>query len=405
MGHVAWFLFAIGCMGSASSTVFLGLALLGTIRFRGQSGEQARAVSKLQDSDLPPVSILKPLHGNETQLEKNIESFFQQDYPAYEILLAVDHEDDAALPIALAVCARYPAIPSRVLVTGEPPWPNPPAYSFARMAEVATHEILVTSDSDVIVSPSYLREVVPPLMDPKIGMLTCVYRGLNRGGLWSNMDAIGMSVEMTAGVMVANLLEGIKFGLGPTIVVRRDALEGIGGYRSLGDYFSNDFAIGNMIAAEGREIVLSRHIITHVVPPMSFKKMWHRQVRWATGTRRSRPLGHLGTGLIFATPFGILAAITGPAVHHGLLGAGLLGWSILNRMIESMLIGWGVTRSRESLTRPWLYPLRDLLGFSVWLASYMSRSMRWRDGRFELVRGGKILQRDRNGNVIHMGAS
>ena len=170
------------------------------------------------------------------------------------------------------------------------------------MTEIASYDILVTSDSDVEVQPDYLRQVVAPLLDPKIGMVTCVYRGKNAGGFWSGMDAIGMSVEMTAGVLVANLLEGMKFGLGPTIVVRKDSLAKIGGYQVLGEYFANDFVIGNFIEKAGYKVVLSDHVIDHVVPPMTFKRMWERQVRWAKSTRYSRPKGHFGTGLIFSVP-------------------------------------------------------------------------------------------------------
>ncbi len=405
MISAAVLLFGIACVGTASSTVFLVLAIVGARKFHAQAAEQAQQASRIPDADLPAVSLLKPLHGIEPQLDRNIESFFQQDYPRFEVLLAVDHENDTALPVAQRICAQYPHIPSRILVTGEPPWPNPPAYSFARMTEVARHDILVTSDSDVLVERNYLREVVPPLTDPQTGMLTCVYNGLNTGGFWSRMDAVGMTVEMTAGVVSANLMEGMKFGLGPTIVVRREALEKIGGYQTLGDYFSNDFVIGNMISALGYTVVLSRHIINHVVPPMTFKQMWQRQVRWAAGTRRSRPMGHFGTGLIYAIPYGLLALVAATMLHHPWIGASLFAWSIVNRMIESIVIGWGVIRDRQCLSRPWLYPLRDLLGFSVWTASYLSRKMSWRDGRFELVAGGKILMRDRNGNVVHLGAS
>ena len=356
----------------------------------------------LGDAELPFVSLLKPLHGLEPQLEENLESFFAQRYPAFEVLFAVDHEDDAAIAVAERVMARHPERDSRIVLNGEPPWANPPAYSFYRMAEVARGEILVTSDSDVIVDGDYLRQVVPPLLRPKTGMLTCVYRGLNRGGFWSGMDAIGMSVEMTAGVVIANWMEGMKFGLGPTIVVRRDALEAIGGYAAIGDYFSNDFVIGKFIAAKGFEIAISRHIIAHVVPPMSFKRMWQRQVRWAAGTRRSRPLGHLGSGLVYAVPYGLLALLAGVMLGHAALGAAVLGWSVLNRSIEALAIGWGITRDRECLRRPWMYAVRDLLGFAVWTASYVSRKISWRDGRFELIGDGRVRVRDRDGNVVRI---
>jgi ceramide glucosyltransferase len=391
---------AIAGVWTLSSTIVLVLALVGVRRFHRISQEQELFESTLTEADLPFVSLLKSLHGVEPQLEENLESFFNQDYPAFEVIFAVDLEDDAALPIARRVMARHPERPSQILIQGEPLWPNPPAFAFFNMAKVAKAEILVTSDSDVIVDRNYLRQVVPPLLHKNTGMLTCVYRGLNAGGFWSLMDAVGMSVEMTAGVLIANWMEGMKFGLGPTIVVRRDALEAIGGYASVGEYFSNDFVIGNFIAAKGFDVALSRHIIAHVVPPMSFERMWQRQVRWAGGTRRSRPAGHFGTVFVFAVPGGMLAAVAGAMLGHPLLGLAVLGWAVVNRMIEALAIGWGITRDPECLTRPWLYPVRDLLGFAVWVASYLQQKMTWRNGQFELIEDGRVRMRDRDGNVV-----
>ncbi len=391
---------AVAALGTVSSTVFLALALTGTRLFHKNAAKQKEFEGTLTDAQLPFVSLLKPLHGLEPQLEENLESFFAQDYPDFEVLFAADTDDDAALTVARRVMARHPERSSQIVVNGEPPWPNPPAYSFFCMAKIARAEILVTSDSDVIVEGDYLRQVVPPLLHEKTGMLTCLYRGQNTGGFWSLMDAIGMSVEMSAGVVIANWMEGMKFGLGPTIVVRRDALEAIGGYKSIGEYFSNDFVIGNFIAAKGFEVELSRHIISHVVPPMTLKRMWQRQVRWAAGTRRSRPLGHLGSGLVYAVPYGLMALGAGVLLGHPWLGAAVLGWEVVNRMTEALVVGWGITRDRECLRRPWMYVLRDLLGFTVWTASYVSRKITWRDGRFELIGDGRVRMRDRDGNVV-----
>jgi len=261
------------------------------------------------------------------------------------------------------------------------------------MSQTAVHNILVTSDSDVEVAPNYLREVVAPMLDPAVGMVTCVYRGKNGGGFWSGMDAIGMSGEMTEGVVTANLLEGMKFGLGPTIVTRKDSIAKIGGYWVTGEYFSNDFVTGNFIEKAGYRLVLSRHIIDHVVPPMTFKRMWERQVRWAKGTRWSRPKGHFGTGLIFAMPYGILGLLAGVVNGNLTLGAGLLAAAIVNRMLEAWVIGWGVVRDPRARRELWLYPVRDLLGFAVWCASYLSKSAVWRDHRYQLIRGGRIVLR------------
>jgi ceramide glucosyltransferase len=369
-------LLALAAIGTISSTVFLVLSLLGAHKFRREAWREQGQV---------PVSILKPLHGMEPQLEKNLESFFGQDYPTFEVIFAVDEAEDPALPVAERVCRKYPHVPSTILVTGLPPWPNPPAYSFSRMAEKARYGVLVTSDSDVIVRRNYLREVVQPLLEKNTGMVTCLYRGFNAGGFWSLMDAMGMSVEMAAGVLTANMMEGIKFGLGPTIVVRRDALNAIGGYAATGAYFSNDFIIGNLIAERGYNVVLSRHVIDHV---------GRRQLRWATGTKYSRPKGHFGTGLIFAVPYGIFGLIGASLLHRPWLGLSLFGWAILNRLIECVAIGYGVSRDPNCLRKAWLYPVRDLLGFCVWTGSYLVSNSKWRRGNFELRPGGKIVMRD-----------
>ncbi|HEX4380133.1 MAG TPA: glycosyltransferase, partial [Candidatus Acidoferrum sp.] len=390
---LAYTLLALAVAGTLSSWAFLVLALGGAAKFHRDANAQRRQAESIPAANLPPVSLLKPVHGLESRLKENIESFFQLDYPQYEIIFAADLEDNAALAVVREICARYPQIPTQIVVTGAPPWPNPPAYAFFRMAEHAKNDILVTSDSDVLVDRNYLREVVPPLLDPKNGMLTCVYRGKNAGGFWSGVHAVGMSVEMTAGVVTANMLEGMKFGLGPTIVVRRDALDKIGGYSALHDYFANDFMLGNLIEKSGYHIVLSRHIIDHVVSPYPFVRVWRDEVRWARSTRGSRPWGHLFSGLIYAMPYGILGFAAAAALGRFWLGIALLAAALLNRIIESYVIGWGVVRDPAARSF-WLYPLRDLLGFFVWAASYLGRYRAvWRNVQYDLTTDGRVVPR------------
>jgi ceramide glucosyltransferase len=386
---ILYLVLAVALIGTLSSTVFLGLTVVGVIKFHYDAGKQLRAIP--EDAHLPAVSVLKPVHGLEAQLKENIESFFRQDYPSYEVLFAADGPDDAALDVVREVCARYPQVRSRILVTGAQ-WPNPVVHSFYRMAEAAAHDILVTTDSDVEVGPQYLREVVSPLLDPKVGAVTCIYRGKNAAGFFSGLTAIGMSVEMTAGVLVANLLEGMKFGLGPTTVLRRDSLASIGGYAALKDYIAYDFAIGNLIDRAGYRVVLSGHVIDHVVNQQSFAHMWQNQLRWAQTTRYSRPWGHFGSGLIFAMPYGLVGFLAAGALHHWLFGALILAAAIVNRLAEAWLVGWTVVRDPKVIRAPWLYPLRDLLGFAVWFASYLRLRYVWRDSRFEL-KGTRISLR------------
>jgi ceramide glucosyltransferase len=381
MWTILYLALGLAVIGTLSSVVFLGLAVVGVVRFHAEARKQLLSVP--EDAQLPPVSILKPVHGLEAQLKENIESFFLQEYPNYEILFAADEADDPALEVVREVCGRYPHIQTRVLVTGTP-WPNPVVYAFHCMAEAAAHEILVTTDSDVEVDSSYLREIVQPLLHPQVGMVTCLYRGKNAAGFFSGLTAIGMSVEMTAGVLVANLLEGMKFGLGPTTVVRKDSLASIGGYTALKDYIAYDFAIGNLIAKAGYRVALSGHIIDHVVNQKSFGRMWQNQLRWAQTTRYSRPRGHFGSGL--------LGFVSAALLGHWRTGAVLLAGAALNRLAEAWLVGWTVVRDPNVRRAPWLYLLRDLLGFAVWFASYLNLRYVWRDSRFEL-RGTRIALR------------
>lgn len=396
---IAYILLGVAVVGTISSTIVLILALLGVIEFRRIAARDQKTYGSLP-AKMPPVSVLKPVHGNEARLKENIESFFRQNYTEFEVLFAADEADDAALPVIREICARYPHIPSRILISGQPPWPNAPNYCFHRLTEIAAHDILVTSDSDVEVAPDYLRDVVAPLLDPKVGAVTCIFRGKNAGGIWGALDAIGMSVEFTAGVLIANLLEGMKFGLGPTIALRKDSIGKIGGYAACREYLSNDFVVGNFIYKAGFQVVLSSHVVDHISPRMTFRKMWERQLRWAMGTRYSRPKGHLGTGLTFAVPYGILGLVAGLLLGKTWLGVGLFAASLLNRMVECWFAGW--TASRDPVAPGWvlLYPLRDLHGFIIWCASYLSKRSLWRDNNYVLLKGGRLVARRANGTVV-----
>jgi ceramide glucosyltransferase len=392
-------LLAVAVFGTITSTIVLVLAVLGTVKFL-RSASRDREANRKFAANLPPVSVLKPVHGEEARFKENIESFFRQDYPSYEVLFAADEPDDSALPIIRDISARHPHIPCRIFITGQPPWPNAPNYCFHRLTEHAAHDILVTSDSDVEVGPTYLRDVVPPLLDPKVGAVTCVFRGKSAGGVWGALDAIGQTVEFTAGVLTVNLLEGMRFGLGPTIALRKDSIGKIGGYAAVREYLSNDFVVGNFIYKAGYEVVLSYHVVDHVSPSMSFRKMWERQLRWAMGTRYSRPKGHLGTGLTFAVPYGILGLIAASLLGHLWLGVGLFAASLLNRMLECWVVGWLAAGDPVARRAVLLYPLRDLHGFIIWCASYLSKRSLWRDNNYELLKGGRLVARRANGAVI-----
>ena len=382
-GHL---LLLCAIIGLLSCTVFLFLLAVAFVRFK------RRPLPQISPSRWPSVSLLKPLHGLEPSLEESLESFFRQDYPQYEIVFGCRQESDPALDVVHAVCRRHPQIPVRIVLSGEPDHPNAKVCSLEKMAAAATSDYLVISDSDVQVTPQYLGEVTRPLLQPEVGMVTCLYRGVPSSGLWSRLEALGMSVEMTAGVVIADMLEGLKFALGPTMAIRRDVLEQAGGFRVLADYCADDFVLGQRVFEAGKQVVLSHYVVNHVALHQHCTASLQHQVRWMKSTRFSRPKGHIGTGLTFAMPFGLLALAAGFAIGDPLLGLALFLFAALNRMAEALLAGWGVVRDPLALHYFWLYPARDLLGFFLWCASFASTSIVWRGERYELQMGGKMVR-------------
>ncbi len=324
------------------------------------------------------MSLLKPLHGSEPDLESHLQSFFEQDYPEFEIIFCARSDQDPGLEIARRVAARYPKIRSRFLCSGNAPYANAKVWSLERMQGAAAHRFFVVSDSDVSVTPGYLRAVMAPFTDKRVGLVTCLYRGVG-GSFWSRLEAVGMSIEMSAGVLVAEMLEGMKFALGPTMVVRRDCLEAAGGFRALGLYHADDFMLGNLIAASGHQVVLSTHTIDHHVLNSSFLPSVLHQIRWMKSTRFSRPKGHFGTALTFSMPYGLLAAGVAVGVPSSCAGRTA---AVLELGLAGSARGAGGQpggcRTQAAAAAPCCTRLRDLLGFCYWVASYVSNQVRWR---------------------------
>ncbi|HEX3662135.1 MAG TPA: bacteriohopanetetrol glucosamine biosynthesis glycosyltransferase HpnI [Acidobacteriaceae bacterium] len=380
-------LFYLGLFGLLTSTLSALLALLGLLSFL-RKGAPSSGGEAAPARTAGAVSLLKPLDGDEPNLEAHLESFFRQDYPRFEILFCARHADDPGLAAARRVSARYPHIPAQFLSTGDDTWINAKVSSLERMHAAAAHDIFIISDSDVRVTPTYIRDVAAPFADEQVGAVTCLYRGVADRGLWAQLEAAGMSVEMTTGVLTANLLEGMKFALGPTMAVRRRCVDRMGGFAVLGPYCSDDFLLGAHVASQGSTVVLSHHVIDHIILNLSFAASLRHQTRWMKSTRFSRPLGHLGTALTFSVPFGLLAAAAALALHRPTLALAALAYSVVSRMILAALMGSLAVHERHLFRTTLLYPLRDLLGFVCWAASYGSSTILWRNRRYRLTRGG-----------------
>jgi ceramide glucosyltransferase len=337
------------------------------------------------------VTLLKPLCGLEPDLRKNIASFFDQEYPTFEIIFGARRSDDPALAVVEDVRRDYPSVPVKIVISGEPTKANAKICSMQKMYAMARYEYLIISDSDVQVKPSYIREVVADLLDPEVGMTTCMYRGASSGSLWSRLEALGMSVEMTSGVLVSELLEGMQFALGPTMGIRRDVLEAVGGFGPLAAYCADDYVLGQRVAQSGKRVVLSKHVIDHVVVNRSLLPSLLHQVRWMKSTRFSRPAGHAASVLSFAMPFGLLGLLAGIALGRPLLATALLAAAVLNRMLMALVAGGVVVSDPQAVRFCWLYPLRDLMGFGFWVCSFFGNVITWRGQQYRLEFDGLMV--------------
>src|SRR5271170_2663683 len=406
MYAVEWVSLVFGLFGLTTSSIFLGMVVLGARRFRGEAMLQDLRFEE-KPAFLPPISLFKPLHGDEVGLEENLRTFFEQDYLEHvaeagaatekngvsrlEVLFCARRWADEGLEIARRVAADYTEITSRFLTSGEPWAANAKVCSLSVMAKLATHDLWVISDSDVRVKPDYLRRVVLPFADEQVGCATCLYRGVVvKGGLWSQLEAVGMTIEMSSGICADSLIEPVRFALGPTMVTRRERVEEVGGFESMADYCADDFVLGNWIAKKGHKVVLSGHAIDHMVLQAGFMDSMKHQVRWMKSTRFSRPKGHLGTGLTFGVPFGVMAW-----AGALMLGMPLLGWvaligSVVARSLQAWAVGTWVVRERRIWVAMALFPLRDLIGPLIWALSYASNRIQWRGEIYELVDGGRM---------------
>ena len=381
---------AVGLFGLLTSSVFLGMVLVGVRAFIKDARQQERSLAE-EPEFLPGVTLFKPLHGAEPGLEGNLRSFFEQDYAApVEVLFCARTLDDAGMQIARRVAAEFPKIASRFLESGEPWAANAKACSMTVMAKAATHDLWVISDSDVRVDREYLRSVVLPFADAKVGCATCLYRGVAVGGIWTQLEAVGMTVEMTSGVMAANLMEPMQFALGPTMVARRECVAEIGGFELMVDYCADDFVLGNWIAVKGHRVELIGHAIDHVVLNVSFLDSMRHQVRWMKSTRFSRPKGHFGTSLTFGVPFGIVALAGSLVLGMPWLGWGCLAYSVLGRVMQGLVVAKYVVKEPKPWRSAILFPLRDLMGIFFWAASYGSNRILWRGEIYELLAEGRM---------------
>ena len=330
------------------------------------------------------ISVLKPLAGLDLDLESNLRTFFEQDYPAFEILFAVRSAEDPAVSVVSRLQHEYPTVPSRLLVTGEPPYPNGKVFGLDLMLSQAANDLVVMSDSDIRVTAELLKTVSAEFQDARLGVATCPYRAIPGQSFWSKLEATGMNTDFWGGALVARMLEGMRFAVGPTIAARRKAIEAIGGFDRVKDYLAEDFVLGKFAAEAGQGVILSSFVIEHHIGSATLKENIMHRLRWNRSTRRSRPAGYVGQLFTMPLPLALMVFAFSPSWWP------VLPFTVIVRAFSAYMVSARVLRSKLNW---FLLPIEDLMGFCFWLAGFFGNTISWRgrryrlfaDGRFELI--------------------
>lgn len=379
----------IAAFGAASSSAYYLLCLWSASAFlRQRRGEMSLS---LPAQTLPPVSILKPLKGVDPEIYQSFRSHCLQDYPDYEIIFGVSDPDDPAVASVRQLQNEFSAQRIRLLVCPSILGANVKVSNLAQMVTEARHQYLLVNDSDIRVETDYLRRVMAPLPNPKVGMVTCLYRGVAAATLGSRIESLGISTDFCAGVLAARQLEnGLKFGLGSTMAFRRADLEAIGGFESFADYLADDYELGKRIAGLGLEVNLSEVVVETNLPAYSLPQFLSHQMRWARGVRDARSGGYFGLILTY----GLFWSCAVVVASGGALWAwALAGATLCLRLAVALLVGKAVLRDRQLFGELWLLPIRDLIAVGVWAASLVGHTVSWRGDRFKL-KDGRLVRTD-----------
>lgn len=330
----------------------------------------------------PPVSVLKPVRGLDRDAYENYASFCRQEYPEFEIIFGVTEAEDPAVPVIQKLIRDLPQCKIRLLVGAEPLGTGDKVNKLCRMVREAKHEILIISDSDIRVAPGYLYAVAAPFSDPKVGAVTCLYRGLTDGSLVSEMEALGNTSDFDAGVLSAWQLGGVDFALGATMATTKARLAEIGGFEALVDHFSDDYELGHRLAALGYRVEVTTFPVFTVFPVQTLAQCFGHQVRWTLTMKHSQPWGHFSLIFTHGLPWMILAVCIAPS--WGIAVFYLAGYVLLRGLMAWTVGVWGVG---DPILRKKMYlvPVRDAFAFVVWLTSFFKRRIEWRGAQYYII--------------------
>jgi ceramide glucosyltransferase len=338
-----------------------------------------RRLPPRDDSFAPPVSILKPVRGIDQGAYENFASYCQLDYPEYELVFAMADPHDPVIPAIQKLQRDFPNVSIRFVTDVPRIGENNKVNSLCRLVAEARYDLLVMTDSDVRVERDYLREVVAPFADRRVGAVTSFYRCAGGGTPAANLDMLGMCMDSVPSALVARRLEGkVQFAFGWTMATTKERLVEIGGWEAMANHHSDDFELGNRIAAKGHGVELMRKPVWMFFPKQSFRQYLRHELRWSIGLRNVRPAGYVGMIFTHGLPWAILAAVVGAAAGWTGLAAGYLAAYLVLRLGVAYAAGvWGLG-DRTIAGKLWLAPLRDAVSAMVWCAGFFTNKISWR---------------------------
>lgn len=338
-----------------------------------------------------PVSVLKPLCGVDDNLYENLRSFCDQEYPSYQVLFGVRRSDDPAVPVVRRLIREFPERDLSLVVSGLCLGTNPKVGNLANLYRRARYDTLVIADSDIRVGRGYLDIVVSPLADRRVGLVTCLYKGMPTRGVWSVLGAMFINEWFFPSALVAATFGRIEHAFGATIACRRETLIAIGGFERLAHDLADDYVLGARVARQGLRVVVPPYVVETVVADSRLTTLWDHELRWARTLRAVRPVGYLLSAVTYGLPLSLLfVAVSGP----NRLGVVLVATHLILRLVTSYAVGRFLDLPRRWLT-VLLSPARDTLSLALWLTSFTGRAIRWRGQRYWVDRAGKLHRFDR----------
>ena len=377
---------AVAVIGTICCLFFYFLCALSLASFLADRRKKLKQ-DPLPESELPPVSILKPLKGVDPGMWESFCTHCEQEYPQYQLIFGVSDPSDPAIEIVRKLKAKYPHLPIELIMCDRVLGTNIKVSNLVQMLPAARYELLLVNDSDVRVPSDYLRKVIAPFADASVGLVTCLYRGCAAPTLGSRLEALGIGTDFVPGVLSARFLEkGLHFGLGSTLAFRRRDLEAIGGFEALLDYLADDYELGRRIAANGKRIELSAATVVTFLPAYTLRQFFRHQLRWSRTIRDARRWGYAGLLFTFGLPWALAMLL---AAHLAPWAGALFMLTLAARLATGAIAAVVVLRDfrifRHDGFRNIL--LRDLVAPIIWAAGLMGNRIHWRGDVFNLKDG------------------